>query len=278
MEKMRISLFHRRRRRAPRLNRVRWKIQPKRVFSLRFSQFFQSYFWRFLIATSLLFIMLYSTFFTTLFTIEKIQVFTSYKDINAKTIADFLEPSAVGKNLIFIALEGLQNQAAEKFPEVAQFNCERNFSERHVVCEAIGYELVAIIRQGGDRFYLNENGFLVEYDARKLGLPIFEILFRESSQKTFEVGDKILESSELKKILDLVLKLEKTKKISVAKYIQVASELRVTIMEPRQTMLFDLKGNIDEQLKKLQVLEKNLDLKSVNQIDLRIEGEKVFYL
>jgi len=151
-------------------------MKPKRSHAMKIRQLAKGRIALLLGIVALFVLSLYATFWTNLFTVVDLQVNTSYKDINIERVQQVLSPEVVGQNALFLDLEALETTSYELFPDVSSMGCHRNWFVRRVVCDAIGYELVAVIKHLEERYYINENGVIIAYDNRKLGLPLFDLI------------------------------------------------------------------------------------------------------
>lgn len=343
----------------------------------------------------------YGIFFTPFLIVHQVEVTTAYKDINIEKLRTHLEELVSGQHLFFVSTAEISQEVYDFFPDVSSIGCSRNMFTRGLSCEAIGYELVAIIKHENERYYINENGVVINYDSRKLGLPFFDLILNpvfaeiesrkagepappeattaavepvsqpvlpvegnpqdsltasilserstgisskpdpvsaiadldipdtslffiqpdqappveplilEPERRVFSVtvGQKILDPDELQTILKAIQQLENVMGRSVieAQYVQVAGELslkskpgvkgtegteemedmedtegteeNVSDEEPEHefTVLLDLRRDLDDQIRKLSKSKEVIDFSQVTQIDLSIDGEKVFY-
>lgn len=368
-----MRFFRFRRRPTPSFPRQTWDMNRKRSPLLRIKQLFKGKFLIVLGVIILISLIIYSAFFTTLLSVRAVEVSTDNRDINLERLNTALNEQLVGKNELLLNITTLENTAYDQFPDISSMSCSRNFFRRTIACAALGYELVAVINHEGNKYYINENGVVIGYDARKLGLPVFDLIlnpvFAEIAERgkettaveepliaagpvlpeqpkedpapqtpgptsktllflppsqdppieplqirearsVFEVtvGKKILESKELKLILEAIKSLESImqRRVIHAQYVQVAGELSLTSKQqpatPKDpnapedpdapkppetpssepidhefTVLLDLRRNLDDQFKKLVKAKDVIDFSEVSRIDLSIDGEKVFY-
>lgn len=119
---------------------------------------------------------IYTVLFTPLFIIKDAVITSQYKDINVDRVRAEVLEQVVGLNSLFLNTTELETSTYEAFPDVSSLACRRNIFQKNVSCEAIGYELVAVIKHQGKKYYINENGVVIEFDNRKLGLPIFDLI------------------------------------------------------------------------------------------------------
>ncbi|MGE3278336.1 MAG: hypothetical protein AB7J40_00815 [Candidatus Altimarinota bacterium] len=401
---MRLFRFKKRSivRRAP-IVRKKWDTKPRRSRFLKLRQLLKG---RLLMVLGILLGIggtAYGFFFTTLLDLRQVEVTTAYKDINIEKLQTHLQELVVGQHFFFLSLSTVAQEIYDHFPDVSSIACSRNIFTRALSCEAIGYELIAIIKHENERYYINENGVVINYDSRKLGLPFFDLILNpvfaeienrktakpsdtpvvveevaeavlqpaqpsaetpqgsltasilndrstgtnpapapatiitdldvpetslffiqpdqappveplilEPERKVFTVtiGQKILDPDELKTILEAIQKLEQVmgRKVIEAQYVQVAGELSLkskpgggtienqetigmensepSTLNPQPsdedpehefTVLLNLRRDVDDQIKKLSKSKEVIDFSQVTQIDLSIDGEKVFY-
>lgn len=377
-------------------------MKPKRSVVLKLKQLFKG---KFLLSFALLVAVgagIYNMFFTSLFHIRSVVVTTVYKDINAENLQGAIGEMALNKHLFLISLTEVSTKIYDSFPDVSAIVCARNLIGRRLECDAIGYELVAVIQHQNERYYINENGVVITFDSRKLGLPFFDLILnpvfaeiedppKEAAQPLPEqvlqpvlpvnlppesltasilggresgdvsaltpsiipdldipdtslffiqpdqappveplilhverrvfnvsVGQKILDPDELQTILKAIHELEQVlgRKVIEAQYVQVAGELSlkskpsvgvqegaegldgtdpatslgaggteegveasVSDEDPEHEIiiLLDLRRDLEDQLRKLSKTKEVIDFSEVSQIDLSIDGEKVFY-
>jgi len=200
-----MSLFRRKKRPASRVIRKapKWGMKHRRSGRLRFKQLFQG---KVLISFGILALLgalIYTVFFTQMLIVNSLQVDTVYKDINVSKLEKFLDKKVVGQHSFFFDLNEIYLQSYEQFPEVSALACHRNYLLRAVNCEAYGFELVAVIKNKGKKYYINENGVVIAYDSRKLGLPLFDLILNpifvdnpEANELvTEEVSEEAVETS-----------------------------------------------------------------------------------
>jgi hypothetical protein len=156
--------------------RQTWDMNRKRSWLLKIKQLFQGKFLAVLAVLVLGTGLIYGAFFTPLLSVQSVEVNTDNRDINVERLSTAINQELVGKNELLLSLESLENSAYEEFPDISSLSCSRNFLSRTISCTALGYELVAVINHEANKYYINENGVIIGYDGRKLGLPIFDLI------------------------------------------------------------------------------------------------------
>jgi hypothetical protein len=376
-------------------------MRPRRSRFLKLKQLFKGKFLMVVLVLAGVGSAIYGFFFSPFFDTRSVEVSTAYKDINVENLKKSIEEMVLGEHLLLVSTYEVESSVYDTFPDVSSLRCGRSIFSRTFECEAIGFELVAIIKHEAQRYYINENGVVTSYDSRKLGLPVFDLIlnpvFAEIESRTasktteteevatveeavlqpvqpapsnslttsilngnqvaetpllvsdldvpdrslffiqpdqappeeplilepeirvFEVtiGQKILDPKELQTILLAIQELEKVleRKVIEAKYVQVAGELslkskpavgrgdgegenggdsgevgesetgaELAIPQPSDedpehefTVLLDLRRDLEDQFIKLSKSKEVIDFTQVSQIDLSIDGEKVFY-
>jgi cell division septal protein FtsQ len=199
-----FQMFRRRsiKRRSSRqdFSKNRWSMQRKRSRFLKVKQLLAGKFLVFVGSVALLSASIYTVLFTPLFIIQDAEVTTQYKDINVERVRAAIIDKVNGVNTLFLNTTDLENKTYEQFPDVSSVTCGRNVFQRIVTCEAIGYELVAVIKHQGKKYYINENGVVIGFDNRKLGLPIFDLILNpvfagiEAAENT-SIADSLVEEN-----------------------------------------------------------------------------------
>ncbi len=154
----------------------RWDMQRKRSPFLKLKQVLAGKFLVFLAAVALLSGTIYGVLFTPVFIVQDVEITSQYKDINVDQVKIAVSEQVLGFNTLLIKTLDVETQTYEQFPDVSSVACSRNIFQKKILCEAIGYELVAVIKHEGKKYYINENGVVIGFDNRKLGLPIFDLI------------------------------------------------------------------------------------------------------
>lgn len=171
-------------------SRNKWATQHKRSRFLKLKQLLAGKFLVFLGAIALLSGTVYTVLFTQLFIIQSVEITSQYKDINVDKVKQHVLGHVEGKNTLLVRMNEVEDDTYNSFPDVSSVSCSRHFFQRSLECEAIGYELVAVIKHQGKKYYINENGVVIAFDNRKLGLPIFDLILNpvyaglEATEKT----------------------------------------------------------------------------------------------
>lgn len=158
------------------VGKSRWDMKRRRSRLLRFRQLLAGKTLMFFGIIGLLGGLVYALFFTPLLIITDVEVSTDYKDINVERIRQALLEQVVQSNTLFVGLGNLEKTIYDRFPDVSSMACSRSLFRQSIVCQAIGYELVAVIKHQTKKYYINENGVVIAFDNRKLGLPIFDLI------------------------------------------------------------------------------------------------------
>ncbi|MDP3976122.1 MAG: hypothetical protein Q8P95_04360 [bacterium] len=174
------------------LRRQKWALEHRREPRLRLRQFLRSKWWLVLLILISFSGVIYAAFFTPLLLIQSVQVGSDYKDVNVGKLQRRIETELLGKSLTSVNLSQLEADVYEQNIDVASLLCRRDFLNRAVACNAIGYELVAVIKSRGMKYYINENGVVIDYDSRKLGLPIFDLILNPIYNEGLGVVEKEL--------------------------------------------------------------------------------------
>lgn len=247
---------HRSRLKTPEGRFGRFSVTGKRSIPLKLKQLFHAKTGILVLITILIFGLLYAVFVSPLFKIQDVDIMTTYQDIPKEKLKAALFAKLHLKHLLFSEIKTPVREVQKKFPEVSGISCDRNFKRRTLECEATSFPLMAVIKHEGKKYYINENGVVIAYDGRKLGLPTFDLVLNPVFQSAASVipsevphaslrdaaegsrnpifsvvvGKKILETDEIQKILKTLQEFEKILKWKVleAQYVQVAGELSLT--------------------------------------------------
>lgn len=174
---MRLFRFRKRgfeRRLAPAPSR--WGVQHRRSRFLRISQLMRGKFLLVLLGIGLAIGLVYGVFFTSFLHIRDVQTSSENKDVNVDRLQQALIEKVIGEHLFLISLREIEREMYDRFPDIASLECSRELFRRAVSCYAQGFELVAVIKHQEKRYYINENGVIIGFDNRKLGLPIFDLI------------------------------------------------------------------------------------------------------
>lgn len=179
----------------------RWNMKRKRSRLLKFRQLCAGKIVVILAIFAAFSGIIYVVFFTNTFRVMDVVVTTSYHDINPDQLEAVLQPELVQSNSLFLDVHAVEQQVYDQFPEVSSMDCSRDFFKRSFECEALGYELVAVVNHQDKKYYINENGVVIAFDNRKLGLPIFDLVlnpvFTEEVQgNTPSIADIVEETPE----------------------------------------------------------------------------------
>jgi len=151
-------------------------MRPRRSRFLKLQQLLKGKFLLALLVIAAMGGAVYGLFFTPFLATRAVEVTTAYKDINVENLRKAIHDLVVGKNLLLVSKQEVARTVYDTFPDVSSLGCGRKFFSLTFECEAIGYELVAIIKHETERYYINELGVVISYDNRKLGLPYFDLL------------------------------------------------------------------------------------------------------
>ncbi|MDF2378820.1 MAG: hypothetical protein P1V18_01165 [Candidatus Gracilibacteria bacterium] len=172
-----MGLFRfKKRRRQLQGKQSNWRVRRKRSHSLKFKQRINKKFWIFLGTSAAVVAACYAVFFTPVLTVQNIEATTEYKDVKTEDVEAFMADLVLNKNTLLITAGIIEEEIYEAFPEVSSVVCGRNIFRKLFTCNAYGYELVAVIKHEGERYYINENGVIIAFDSRKLGLPILDLI------------------------------------------------------------------------------------------------------
>lgn len=259
-ESISIAMFLLRRRHRSGLNPPegrfeRFRVKRKRSFMLKIKQLFHAKTGFFILGLVLFMSFVYLIFFSPIFKIEDISVLSTAQDIPKEKLREALLKKLVQENLLFVELRDELKPVQKSFPEVSTLSCARLFRTRSLECEATSFPLMAVIKHEGKKYYINENGVVIAYDGRKLGLPTFDLVLfvipslrsatadsgqtdppvsfrptlsesasRRGAEESLSshneifsvvVGKKILETEEIQKILKTLQEFEKILKWKV---------------------------------------------------------------
>lgn len=154
----------------------RWGVQHRRSRFLRISQLLQGKFLLLLLIVSLAGGIVYGVFFTRFLHIRDVSTSSENKDVNVDRLQQALIERVIDEHLFLISLREIEREMYDRFPDIASLDCSRELLTRSISCYAQGFELVAVIKHQEKRYYINENGVVIGFDNRKLGLPIFDLI------------------------------------------------------------------------------------------------------
>jgi len=114
--------------------------------------------------------------FTSLLHIQSVLITTENKDINPEIVQKAAEKEVLDKNTLIFSILNFEKTILKNFPEISRLSCERHFLSRSLECDALGFPLIAVFKHEGKKYYMNENGVVIVFDSRKLGLPTFDLV------------------------------------------------------------------------------------------------------
>lgn len=154
----------------------RWGVQHRRSRFLRISQLMKGKFLVLFLVIALTGGFVYGVFFTRFLHIRDVSTSSENKDVNVDRLQQALIEGVIDEHLFLISLREIEREMYDRFPDIASLECSRELFRRAISCYARGFELVAVIKHQEKRYYINENGVVIGFDNRKLGLPIFDLI------------------------------------------------------------------------------------------------------
>lgn len=224
-----------------------------------------------------------SVFFSTYFKINEVKI--SDKNLENNQMGEEIKKSAetaLGKNLIFVNTETLQEKILDAFPEIEEVTIEKDYPKA-IIINFSEYTLVAnVINENNTvkkTYIVNSIGYAVKEDLENQSLPYI----RMKSDEPLNAKTAIIEANKLRYILESKIYFEEKfgMRIIEAQYKKTAREVHL-LTERNFTIWLDMQNSIEAQLKKLKKALVKLDIytENLDYIDLRIAGEngdKIIY-
>ena len=218
----------------------------------------------------------YLLFLSPLFQIKEIKVSGNQNIPNAK-LRELIEPtleksiwSFSSRNIFLVNSREIEKETLEKFPQIFEVEIKRKLPNLLIV-NIKERTPVAIFLINDQKFFIDREGIIFEEDFKN-GINLFQI---ESliSQNQPKLGERVIPKEIISLILEIEFKLREVLEIFPAEIILVAEE-RVNVKTSEGfEIFFNLKGDIEWQLAKLQaVLAKEIppeNRKNLEYIDVR---------
>lgn len=210
--------------------------------------------------------------FSPYFEIKKISIARDNPNINTKKIEASLQDWQ-GKNLLFLSQDKLKTSLFENFPEFKNVEIKEKWPAELNIKIEISPPVFTLLNQENANFsVLSEDGVILEEKPDKK-YPIIKVLDYKpellpgSRFLNKEIINKIKKSQEL-------LTQEQKYTIKEIKLFPIAHEIH--FQTTKETSIWiDLRGNIENQIKKLELAKLKIDFSKKNpqHIDLRIPNQ-----
>jgi len=226
------------------------------------------FFWLFFLITASSGGIIYFLIFSSVFQIEKIQVFGT-KKISSEEIIKII--SVAQKNIFLVNLNEITKNILEKYPQIVKINLKRKLPDGLVI-QVEERTAVAIFCQSITE---EENCYFIDKEG---------VIFEKVSQMSLEmpkiIGESIIGKGEIEQILKINFKLKNDLKILIEKFF-LASEEKLTIKTLEGwEIYFNPKENLDWQLTELSIILKERipseKRRNLEYIDLRFEKIFIF--
>jgi hypothetical protein len=166
-----MALFSRKRRVQ---KKNRWNVSGKRKRSEKMKKWITKRKLMVMAMVVAIIALIYLVFFSKTFQIQTVIVSSEQQNMNTERIQELIAPQIVGKNMFRFGQATLLPKLYSRFKDISSIKVIRH-SFHDVEIELRGFDIVALIKKDGNRYYLNENGTIVAYDERNLSLPVLEL-------------------------------------------------------------------------------------------------------
>lgn len=178
------------------------------------------------------------------------------------------------KSILVVDGGQIREDILNTFPEISEVEVGKNFFNT-ISVQIIERKALALWCENDSCFLLDEHGVIFEEAPSDSGLIIIKT---NQSPNEFIIGETVLSSEKIDKILAIKSKLAETLQVSITTAEVFDERLDVEITEG-WTIRFNLKGDLDWQVTELKLaLEKQISpekRKSLEYIDLRFS--RVYY-
>jgi len=226
---------------------------------------------------------IYGTFFSNYFNIKEIKITNA--NLKNESLSNEIKASLksyLGKNLIFLNTESLNNKIRTKFPALETVVITKEYFDKLAI-EFSEYPLIAnVINESSTikkSYIINSIGFAIKEDYENPNLPFIRI----KSDEPVNTNSQIITPEKIKYILDAVTYYRDKFGMGIREieYKPIAREIRL-LTDRNFSVWLDIQKPFDQQFKKLKKALVKLDIYKANleYIDLRISGtngEKIIY-
>jgi len=224
------------------------------------------FFWFFCLIAAFSGGIIYFFIFSSVFQIEKIQVFGNRKTSSEEIIKII---STEQRNIFLANLDEITKNILEKYPQIAKIDLKRKFPDGLVI-QIEERTPVAVFCQS---IIEEENCYFIDREG-----VIFEKVSQTSLEMPKIIGESIIEKGEIEQILKINFKLKNDLKIPIEKFFLASKEkLNIKTLDGWE-IYFNPKENLDWQLTELNIILKEKispeKRKNIKYIDLRFN--KVF--
>jgi hypothetical protein len=236
-----------------------------------------------MISLAIVIFIIYAGFFSNYFSINTIK--NAEKTVENEAISEKIASSissTIGKNLIFINNEEIEEKIKNNFPQLEKVSVKKSYPKTLLI-EFEEFPLVANVINESNKvkktYVINSIGYAVKENYENPSLPYIRI----KSEETVNPQKAIIEANKLQYIMESIIYFEDKfgMKIIETEYKPVAREIHL-LTEKNFYIWLDIQRSTEEQLKKLKKALVKLDIYTENllYIDLRIagnNGDKIIY-
>lgn len=215
------------------------------------------------------------TYFSGSFNVQKVSVLRSSLDLPLEEIEQLVSEQAFGKNMFKLDLVRLEKDIRATRPDIARVEIEKQYPSTLQVA-VYKYPIVAELRIGTERIFINENGYRV--DGETPDRDTLTLTLGESMQLD-DPSQQIVRPTHLIAMRDAAFYFEALLDIPLlaVRYLPAAHEAHLMI-EGNTTIWIDLTADYRTQLNKLTQANSQINLGETKYeyIDLRVRN-KIFY-
>ncbi len=215
------------------------------------------------------------TQFAGYFSVTKVSVLRSSLDLPLAEIEAVVRDNALGKNIFQVNVTQIAKAVREARPDIAEVKVIKDYPDTLTV-EVFKYPIIAELRIGTERIYLNEQGYQVVGDAP--GRDVLTIMLGE----TIQLDDptiQLITAKHLAAIRESSFYFEALTDLEIIsiKYFPMAREAHL-LTEKNFSVWLNLTTDTRTQLDKLITAKAELNLAGgkYEYIDLRVRN-KIFY-
>lgn len=226
------------------------------------------FFWLFCLIAASLGGIIYFLIFSSVFQIEKIQIFGAKKTSSEEIIKIV---SAAQKNIFLANLNEITKNILEKEPQIVKIHLKRKLPDGLVI-QIEERTPVAVFCQSITE---EENCYFIDREG-----VMFEKVVQASLEMPKIIGESIIGKGEIEQILKINFKLKNDLEVPIERFFSASEEKLIIKTLEGWEIYFNPKGNLDWQLTELNViLKERIPLekrRNIEYIDLRFEKIFIF--
>jgi cell division septal protein FtsQ len=175
--------------------------------------------------------------------------------------------SQKSKSILLTNNQKIRKEIMAQFPEIAQIEIEKKFSQGAINFYLSRKRGVALWRKETDCFLLDKLGIIFS-QASEIDQELFKIT-KLNDQEELILGKELINAQKLAQILDIFSRIEKTEglQLKIAGF-EIESDEKLNIITDQGWKIYlNPEGNVDWQLTKLEISLKEIPLENRKKLD-----------